>query len=176
LIKKPKSQDVNDYVMPQIRQIKDPFIADNILVPLDFSPASKQAFYYAAYLASHYNSTIYTLTVFDKKSKERGDDAKLHTAVTVRGKKVHLWQAFPRLFNTSAVNPARIRVKRLLLDGDPSARIESVVQKKEIDLVIMGTNGKTGLEHLLVGSVAEKVLKSVNCPVMTIRARNSSAA
>ncbi len=57
----------------------------------------------------------------------------------------------------------------MLLAGEAAAKIESVVAKKEIDLIIMGTNGRTGIEHLFIGSVAEKVLRAVNCAVMTIR-------
>jgi nucleotide-binding universal stress UspA family protein len=171
IIKKKKQQEFGGYVLPQIRNIEEAFQADNILVPLDFSPASKQAFRYAAYLAHTYNSTIYTLTVYDRKFKEEGDDRKKHTAIIVHRRKIQLWKAFPELIRTTPYNRSEIRVKRLLLDGDPFAKIESVCQKKEIDLVLMGTNGRTGLEHLLIGSVAEKVLRNIACPVMTIRAR-----
>lgn len=173
IIKKKKRQpEFKEYMLPQLRNLDETFQLDKILVPLDFSPASKQAFHYAAYLASQYNSTIYTLTVFDKKYKKLGDDHKKHTAVIVRGEKIELWKAFPRLLKAASYTGSGDRVKRLLLDGDPSSKIESIVQKKEIDLVIMGTNGRTGFEHFLVGSVAEKVLKSVDCPVMTIRAQS----
>ena len=174
VIKKKKQTEFTEYVLPQIRNIEDSFQADKILVPLDFSAASKQAFRYAAYLASYYNSTIYTLTVFDKKYKEVGDDRKKHTAVIVHRRKIRLWKEFPELLGSTPYRESNSRVKRILLDGDPFSRIESVVQKKEVDIIIMGTNGRSGLEHLLIGSVAEKVLRSVNCPVMTIRARRQA--
>jgi len=174
IIKKKKQIEFTDYVLPQIRGIEGSFQVDKILVPLDFSVASKQAFQYAMYLASHYNSIIYTLTVFDKKYKELGDDRKKHTAVIVHRRKIRLWKEFPELLNSTPYKDSNTHVKRILLDGDPFYKIESVVQKKEIDLVIMGTNGRTGLEHLLIGSVAEKVIRSVNCPVMTIRARRQA--
>lgn len=174
IIKKKKPQEFGGYVLPQIRNIEEAFQADNILVPLDFSLASKQAFRYATYLATRYNSTIYTLTVYDKKFKEEGEDRKKHTAIIVHKRKIQLWKAFPELIRTTPYNRSEIRVKRLLLDGDPFSKIESVCQKKEIDLVIMGTNGRTGLEHLLIGSVAEKVLRGIACPVMTIRARREA--
>ncbi len=171
IIKKKKQTEFGEYVLPQIRNIEGTFQADKILVPLDFSPASKEAFQYAVYLASHYNSTIYTLTVFDKKYKELGDDHKKHTAIIVHGRRIQLWKEFPELLETTSYTKSETRLKRILLNGDPFSKIESIVQEKEIDLVIMGTNGRTGLEHFLIGSVAEKVLRSVGCPVMTIRAR-----
>lgn len=175
IIKKKKQQtEFTEYVLPQIRNIEDSFQVDKILVPLDFSTASKQAFQYAVYLASYYNSAVYTLTVFDKKYKELGDDRKKHTAVIVNRRKIQLWKEFPELLNSIPFKESNTRAKRILLDGDPFSRIESIVQKKEIDLIIMGTNGRSGLEHFLIGSVAEKVLRSVNCPVMTIRAKRQA--
>jgi nucleotide-binding universal stress UspA family protein len=176
IIKKTRKKltEFNEYVLPQLKNIEETFQLDKILVPLDFSPASKQAFRYAVSLASHYNSTIYTLTVFDKKYKELADDHKRHTTILVRGEKIQLWKEFPELLQTASYDESETRLKRILLDGDPSSKIESLVQKKEIDLVIMGTNGRTGLEYFLLGSVAEKVLKSVDCPVMTIRVRSTT--
>lgn len=174
VIKKKKPQEFDGYMLPQLRTIEDAFQADRILVPLDFSPASKSAFQYAMELAARYNSTVYTLTVFEKKFKEMAEDRKKHTAIMVHGRKISLWKAFPELLKTTAYDHANSRVKRLLLDGDPFSKIESLVKRKAIDLVIMGTNGRSGLEHLLIGSVAEKVLRTVDCPVMTIRAKREA--
>lgn len=175
VIKKQKAKKFGAYVLPQLRNIAGAFQADKILVPVDFSPASKQAFHYAVHLASCYNSTIYTLTVFDKKYKELGEDRKKHTAVIVHGRKIQLWKAFPDLLkSTPGYSHEQTRVKRILLDGDPFSKIESLVTKKEIDIVIMGTNGRTGLEHFLIGSVAEKAIRSIQCPVMTIRGRREA--
>jgi nucleotide-binding universal stress UspA family protein len=175
VIKKKKPKEFGGYVLPQLRNITDAFQADKILVPLDFSPASKQALRHAVYLASCYNSTIYTLTIFDKKYKEVGEDRKKHTAVIVHGRKIQLWKAFPDLLRSiPGYSREETRIKRILLDGDPFSKIESIVAKKEIDLVLMGTNGRTGLEHFLIGSVAEKVIRSIRCPVMTIRGRREA--
>ena len=175
VIKKQKPKEFGAYVLPQLRNIAGVFQADKILVPIDFSPASKQAFRYAVHLASWYNSTIYTLTVFDKKYKEMGEDRKKHTAVIVHGRKIQLWKAFPDLLkSTPGYSHEKTRVKRILLDGDPFSKIESLVTKKDMDLVIMGTNGRTGIEHFLIGSVAEKAIRSIHCPVMTIRGRREA--
>lgn len=175
VIKQQEQQDFSGYVLPQLRSIRGAFQADKILVPLDFSPASKQAFRYAVYLASRYNSTIYTLTVFDKKYKEVGDDHKKHTSIILHGRKIQLWKAFPDLLHSApGYQRDETRIKRIVVDGDPFSKIESLTAKKEIDLVIMGTNGRTGLEHFLIGSVAEKVIRSLDCPVMTIRGRREA--
>lgn len=170
VIKKQKQAEFGGYVLPQIRHVEDVFQADKILVPLDFSPASKRALQYAVSVASRYNSTIYVLTVFDKKFKEYGNDHQKHTSIVVHGEKIKLWQEFPTLLRQINCQLSHHQLKRLLLSGDPFAGIESIVEKKEIDLIVMGTNGRTGLEHFLLGSVAEKVLRAVDCSVMTLRA------
>ncbi len=170
MIKKRKQTDVSSYMLPQIRDVESAFQIDKILVALDFSPASKLAMRHAMSIASLYSSTIYTLTVFDKKFKEYGDDRQKHTSIIVRGKKIRLWERFPELLHSIDSDFEVSRLKRMLLSGDPASRIESLVDKKDIDLVVMGTNGKSGFEQFLgVGSVAEKVLRSVDCAVMTIR-------
>jgi nucleotide-binding universal stress UspA family protein len=173
MIKKPKHGEFSGYVLPQIRNVDDVFQADKILVPLDFSPASKRAMRYAVSMASLYNSTVYILTVYDKKFKEYDIDHQKHTSIIIRGEKIKLWRDFPDLLRQINCQLPHNQVKRLLLPGDAFSKIESIVEKKEIDLIIMGTNGRTGLEHFLLGSVAEKVLRSVNCSVMTIRAEET---
>ena len=169
VIKRRKQTGFASYVMPQIRKLEGTLQVDKILVPLDFSPASKLAFQHAVAVAANYSSTIYTLTVFEKKLKEYGDDSEEHTTLVIRGEKVRLWEEFPALLASAGYSLGHSRLKRMLLAGEAAAKIESVVDKKEIDLIIMGTNGRTGLEHLFIGSVAEKVLRAVNCAVMTIR-------
>ena len=173
IIKQRKRVDTGEYMFPQIRNIEDVFQADKILVPLDFSPASKDALHHAVSIATRYNSTIYTLTIFDKKLKEYGDDHEKHTSVIVRGEKIQLWKEFPLLFEEMGCDPSRIRLRRMLLSGDPFSKIESVAENKEVDLVVMGTNGKSGLGYFLLGSVAEKVLRTLDCSVITIRSHEN---
>ncbi len=172
VMKKRKQSDFDGYVLPEIRDVEGAFQLDKILVALDFSPASKLALQHAILMAARYNSTVYTLTVFDKKFKEYGNDHQKHTSILVRGEKIKLWKEFPELLHAIGYRLPESRLKRILLSGDPSSKIESIVQKKEIDLVVMGTNRRTGLEHFLLGSVAAKVLKSVDCAVMTIRSEH----
>jgi universal stress protein A len=55
--------------------------------------------------------------------------------------------------------------------GHPADTIVRIAQERNIDLIIMGTNGRTGLQHAFLGSVAEKVVRLAPCPVMTVRYR-----
>ena len=135
VIKKRKHTDFDGYVMPQIRELEGALQIDKILVPLDFSAASKRALQHAVAMASYYSSTIYTLTVFDKKFKEYGNDHQKHTSVIVHGEKIKLWEEFPELLREINCDLPQTRLKRMLLSGDPFSKIESVVQKKEIDWI-----------------------------------------
>jgi len=62
-----------------------------------------------------------------------------------------------------------INVEIKVLVGSPAQEILSFARKQKIDMIIMGTHGRENLERILVGSVAEKVLRNAECPVMTVR-------
>jgi universal stress protein A len=57
----------------------------------------------------------------------------------------------------------------LLKEGEPFLEILQTVKKESVDLIVMGTHGRTGLDHILFGSTAERVVRKSTCPVMTIR-------
>ncbi len=63
-----------------------------------------------------------------------------------------------------------VEVKELVLDGDPSSEIIEFAENNNIDLIVMGTLGKSGIEKFLIGSVAEKVVRGSKVPVMVVRA------
>jgi nucleotide-binding universal stress UspA family protein len=62
-----------------------------------------------------------------------------------------------------------IRVEHVLLEGDPAREIVCYSRDHGIDLVVMGTHGRTGLERMLMGSVAEKVLRGASCSVLVVK-------
>ncbi len=59
-------------------------------------------------------------------------------------------------------------VKTLVIEGSPANEI--ITASKDYDLIVMGSLGRTGLSHLLMGSVAEKVVRHASCPVLVVRA------
>lgn len=68
--------------------------------------------------------------------------------------------------------PARdagVPVRRILRRGAPAALIVECADSEQCDLIVIGTHGRTGLAHLLLGSVAESVVRTANCPVLTVR-------
>jgi nucleotide-binding universal stress UspA family protein len=56
-----------------------------------------------------------------------------------------------------------------LVRGDPAAEIVRLARKAKCDLIVMGSHGRTGLQRLLMGSVAEEVARNAHCPVLTVR-------
>ena len=66
---------------------------------------------------------------------------------------------------------AGVRATMLLLDGSSHEQIPRAVRRMRADLVVIGTHGRTGLTKVLLGSVAERVIRLVSCPVLTIRSR-----
>jgi universal stress protein A len=64
---------------------------------------------------------------------------------------------------------AQIEVIRSVVIGSPLRKIVEAAEAKHVDLIVMATHGRTGLSHLLIGSVAERVVRTAPCPVLTIR-------
>ena len=62
-----------------------------------------------------------------------------------------------------------IKVSEIIQIGVPFVEIIKVAKEKEVDLIVMGTHGRTGLSHVFIGSVAEKVVHHARCPVLTIK-------
>jgi nucleotide-binding universal stress UspA family protein len=62
-----------------------------------------------------------------------------------------------------------LKVEEVLRIGVPFLEIVKVAKEKEVDLIVLGTHGRTGLSHALIGSVAEKVVHHAHCPVLTVK-------
>ena len=69
----------------------------------------------------------------------------------------------------NAVSEAGVTVETHLSEGPISAVIVNLAKKLEADLIVMGTRGLSGLKHVLLGSVAERIVRSAPCPVMTVK-------
>jgi nucleotide-binding universal stress UspA family protein len=74
------------------------------------------------------------------------------------------------------IDDPSIRIRHLLVEGNPTDEILKAVESEKVDLVVMGTHGWTGLNRFLLGSVAEHVLRKASCPVLTVRAADRPSA
>jgi nucleotide-binding universal stress UspA family protein len=68
------------------------------------------------------------------------------------------------------VAPEKVRVENCLTEGEAGAEIRRLARESQVDLIVMGTHGRTGLDRWIVGSVAEEVLRKAPCPVLTVNA------
>jgi universal stress protein A len=143
-----------------------------ILVPTDHSKNSEEAFQYALDWAKINKSTIYVVHVIDLSYPEL-------TYLTKTGQFDEEQNIFDEAFketdefiNRVAGNEKGMGIERLVKKGDPSEEIIRAAKEKEADLIIMSTHGRKGLSHVLIGSVAEKVVRSAPCPVLTLKPKN----
>lgn len=148
--------------MPQIQRI---------LVPVDFSEPSKQALDYALFIAQRFDAPIDVLHVW-KMSEYAGDDMVVLTRSEPELTLSTYLRSHADQLLTNFLNGLP-HGKRLLEEGDPASTIARVAKEGNYDLVVMGTHGRTGLSHLMMGSVAEKVVRMAPCPVLTYRVPDS---
>jgi nucleotide-binding universal stress UspA family protein len=143
-----------------------------ILVPHDFSSSANHATAIARDEAKTHGARLVLLHVIDIPHQLQPDTAIVPEAgaapISVRDYAVakgeeHLNDLAARLAKDGVSAQTFIRV------GNPVDEITSFVKENAIDLVVMGTHGRTGLQHLLLGSVAERVVRSCSAPVLTIR-------
>jgi len=134
----------------------------NILCATDFSPAAAAALPYAGELAKHYGARLYALHVrapiINPMTPPAGWPALERAAEQEeRERRETLRNAIP------GIEPVV-----LIEDGDLWTNIASVIEKEEIDLVVIGTHGRTGIGKFLLGSAAEEIFRQITCPVLTV--------
>jgi nucleotide-binding universal stress UspA family protein len=145
---------------------------NHILVPTDFSPAAEHALHWAQHLAHQYDATLHLLHVVAQFDAEWfGDDdasvpiGQMHAQVQ-RDAKEGLKRLAPDPDETG------IRTQQHVRYGDePAASILTVADEINADLIVTGTHGREGLAHVILGSVAEKVVRHARCPVLTVGAK-----
>jgi universal stress protein A len=140
-----------------------------ILAPTDFSPASEVPLTYALDFAAREGAAVHLLHVLD--------DVHFAIAypdgmfVNVVGLEARLIDEARTRLTTIAARAAAAGIPATtdVLVGKPAPAIAGEAEKRGTDLIVMGTHGRSGLEHLMLGSVAETVLRTAPCPVLTVR-------
>ncbi len=145
--------------------------ARRILHPSDFSAASGPAFARAVDMAKHDGAELILLHVLPLLAPLIGDGyvspkmfEEMQRATRVEGQK-----RLDALLRKA--QKARVRVTPLLREGVAWREITRTAKSKRADLIVMGTHGRTGFAKLFLGSVAERVLATSPCAVLTVRAR-----
>ena len=121
-----------------------------ILFPTDFSSYSNQAYLHAVAIAERHKASMTIVYVAGPEQKE-GES---------------YWRG-----QLEQIRPAnrRIAVNHVYLEGDPASEIVQYARDARLDLIVMGTHGRTGIDRLVLGSVAEKVLRNAPCSVLVVK-------
>lgn len=141
-----------------------------ILVPCDFSPPAMDAFSFAAKIALQNNSEIHVLYVFDS-SITTNSNLTLSYSPTFDGNVVQqLEDQWDEKFAEikKAYSPDRLSVTLKIDTGFLTPTIQNYVQENRIDLVVMGTQGASGLKELFFGSNTEKIVRYSRVPVIAV--------
>lgn len=136
-----------------------------VLLPTDFSELSSEAIKYACALAEQFDAELHMLHVYenvviheygmgidwDKLAKEARNAAEAHMKKLLDP----AWSEGRTIIRATA-------------EGPPFLQIIRYARQHEIDLIVMATHGRSGVSHMLIGSVAEKVVRKAPCPVLTV--------
>ncbi len=139
-----------------------------ILVPIDFSDYSKSALRYAVNFVKQFNSELILIYVVEPVIYP--PDFSMGQ-IAIPSVDLEMDKRAAEELNKLAKKeiPGEIRVKFLVKTGKPFIEIIETASEEDIDLIIIATHGHTGVEHILFGSTAEKVVRKAPCPVLTLR-------
>jgi len=137
---------------------------ERILVPTDFSECAEQARSYAAELAKRFASEVHLLHVVAPLALPGYvgpiPEDLLHPEEGAR-KELEAW-------DEPALKEAK-QVIRAVSMGTPFVEVIRYARDRNVDLIVMGTHGRSGIAHALIGSVTERVVRKSPCPVLTVR-------
>jgi nucleotide-binding universal stress UspA family protein len=143
-----------------------------ILVPHDFSASANHAAALARDEAKAHGARLLLLHVIELPYQLAPDTAIIpdSTGAPVNVKDYALTSAEAHLKDLAArLVKDGVAVSTFVRFGSPVEEISRFADDEKVDLIVMGTHGRTGLQHLLVGSVAERVVRSAKMPVLTVR-------
>jgi nucleotide-binding universal stress UspA family protein len=143
-------------------------IIKKILVPIDFSNYSKNALRYAVNFAKKFDAKIYLVYVVEPVIYP-SDFSMGQVTFPVADLEMNT-RAKDELNNLAKTEiSSEIDVETIIKTGKPFVEINETASELDIDLIFIATHGHTGMEHLLFGSTAEKVVRKAPCPVLTLR-------
>jgi nucleotide-binding universal stress UspA family protein len=133
-----------------------------ILHATDFSAASRHAFELACSLARDHAARLVVLNVIELPFRTVEPGLPIDNLDELRTEAEQWFSTLPK--------PAgEIVVDKVITQGDPVSQILRVAEEEHADLVVVGTHGRTGVQRLLMGSVAENVLRRAQCPVLAVK-------
>jgi len=139
---------------------------DDVLLPTDGSDGTSAATVHAAELAGTYDATVHVLSVADSRNRFESPTSGIAPEAWDEEQRN---QAEAAIDATVDALPDGVDAKRVLREGVPHEVVVAYVDEADVDVVVMGTHGRTGLDHYLIGSVTEKVVRRSPAPVLSVR-------
>jgi nucleotide-binding universal stress UspA family protein len=140
----------------------------HILAPTDFSEYSKKAVASALELAKKFGAKLSILHVVELPPYPvEGYVPPSLTATFIEDLEREASQELAQV--VPEAEAAGVEVARLVAVGTPYRKIIDMAEGEQVDLIVMATAGRTGFSHLIMGSIAERVVRTASCPVLTIR-------
>lgn len=143
----------------------------HILVPIDFSPNAEHAFDYTLRLARPLQARVTVLHVIEPLLMGHRDPLPYLSMHELEGRIIEQVSTYQ-----ARIIAAGLKGDFAVLHGVPYQVIVDTARTAQADLIVMGTHGRTGLAHVLVGSVAERVIQLAHCPVLVLRIPAESPA
>lgn len=139
-----------------------------ILFPTDFSQGARAAMDYALSLAGDYQARLILLYVIqDISIAEWYIPSSLSVTDLVEEMEK---SASIEIEKWASETAAKVKsVEKIVMRGVPFVEIIRTAKEKNVDMIVIGTHGRTGIDHMLFGSTAEKVVRKAPCPVLTVR-------
>lgn len=141
---------------------------EKILVPIDFGLHSTEAMRRAVDVAEHYGASLTLVYVYEPLDYALPEGYALYTPQQV-GQLLEDFKERLRAAAREVESMGATRVSHEVLTGPAASEIVEYARTHGMDLIVMGTHGRRGLSHLLMGSVAERVLRTAPCPVLTVK-------
>lgn len=139
-----------------------------ILVPLDGSELAQLTMPFAEKIAGRLGSRIMLLYVSESLEDSRNPERQLYLQRMITVAKADIKQY------TDKLKRKRIKVESAILVGDPASEIVDYAQKEDFSLIVMSTHGRSGIKRWALGSVADRVLRGTEKPIVLVRARQVS--
>jgi nucleotide-binding universal stress UspA family protein len=151
-----------------------PAIPTQILLPIDFSASSQAALYVAADLARHFNAQLHLLNVLPEFPMTTAYDTFKENEVVEEARDYAGEQlsAYKEILVSKGVDASFL----VESGSDVADKIVAVIDRENIDLLVISTHGISGWRPMMFGSIAEKIVKTVECPLLLLRSNEERDA
>ena len=144
-----------------------------ILCPIDFSEFSRHALDYATGVARWYRASVHVLHVFAVVPIANTVPEMIPSMALTPASREELLRSMKAFATSDSSN--KVRMTYDIAEGLPAHEIAAAARRSAVDLIVVGTHGRSGFAHLLLGSVSERLLRTAACPVMIIPKRVADA-